>query len=381
MKKRILTIFLSAVMFLGIIPASIQAKDIKLWVNGDYVTGDVAPIVKNERTLVPIRQVSEALGLEVEWSQEDQQALVLVDDVVYAFFPGKSYYGAGDVKVDMDTTTVVYKDRIFLPLRVIAEAMGSKVSWDQENYTAVVGEGYMPSKAPAPSKNTFESVTVERVIDGDTIVVSGGQKVRLILVDTPETKHPTKGVEYFGKEASAYTTSKLAGKTVYLQKDVSETDKYGRLLRYVWLARPSSNEPSDSEVAKLCFNSILLENGYGKLATFPPDVKYADFFRTRQHIAMNNGYGLWGEGGADPTEPVVKPQPKKPDAKPKQQGKTKVYNTSPINASYIGNSNTGKFHKRGCSSVRRMSPGNMVGFSSRGAALSQGYSPCGRCHP
>lgn len=365
-------------LVVGLLPTYAQAASPRLWVNGKYITGDVAPIVRNNRTLVPMRQVSEALGLGIEWNQEAQQALVTIDDVVYAFMPDKPYYGAGDSKVDMDTTTVVYNNRIFLPLRVIAEATGSKVSWDQTSYTAVVGEGYVPAEAPTQSSNTFEEVVVERVVDGDTIVVSGGQKVRLILVDTPETKHPKKGVEYFGKEASAYTTSQLTGKTVYLQKDVSETDRYGRLLRYVWIARPSSNNPSNDEVASLCFNATLIKNGYGKLATFPPDIKYVDLFKSLERQARQANTGLWA-GGTAPEAP--KPTPQKPVAKPKASAPTKTYNSNPINAPYIGNSNSGKFHKRGCRSVQKMSPHNMVGFSSRNEAIGQGYSPCGRCHP
>ena len=365
-------------LVVGLLPTYAQAASPRLWVNGRYITGDVAPIVRNNRTLVPMRQVSEALGLDVEWNQEAQQALVTIDDVVYTFMPDKPYYGAGDSKVDMDTTTVVYNNRIFLPLRVIAEATGSKVSWDQTSYTAVVGEGYIPGEATV-SNNTFEEVVVERVIDGDTIVVSGGQKVRLILVDTPETKHPTKGVEYFGKEASEFTRNNLEGKTVYLEKDVSETDKYGRLLRYVWIARPSSDNPTKTEIGNMCFNAALLSGGYARLATFPPDVKYVDFFRTLENQARQSNAGLWGNGGAAPE--ATKPTPQKPVAKPKASAPTKTYNSNPINAPYIGNSNTGKFHKRGCRSVQKMSPHNMVGFSSRSAAIGQGYSPCGRCHP
>jgi len=75
--------------------------------------------------------------------------------------------------------------------------------------------------------------TVTHVVDGDTIELSTGEIVRYIGVDTPETKHPTKPVQCFGKEASAYNSSLVLGKTVILTKDISETDRYGRLLRYV----------------------------------------------------------------------------------------------------------------------------------------------------
>ena len=87
-----------------------------------------------------------------------------------------------------------------------------------------------------PDKLTnLDKVYVERVIDGDTFEIAGGEDIRLIGVDTPETKHPDKGVEYYGKEASKYTTSQLNGKTVYLEYDAEKRDKHQRVLAYVFL--------------------------------------------------------------------------------------------------------------------------------------------------
>ena len=97
-------------------------------------------------------------------------------------------------------------------------------------------------------------VQVERVIDGDTLRVRHQGKnytVRLIGVDTPETKHPTKAVQYFGREASAFTKAALEGKTVLLQKDRTgdTVDRYGRWLRYVLLDGDN-------------FNARLIRDGY-----------------------------------------------------------------------------------------------------------------------
>lgn len=391
-------------LIVGLLPSYAQAAAPKLWVNGQYVNADVAPVVESQRVLVPLRVISETLGYKVTWHQETQ-AIEITGSTNYVFFLGvqkalrltpeftsemladiengtptiDAIYKHGSERViwDLDVPPKAINNRTMVPIRIVAELLGNNVYWDQANYVVVIGDGYEETGSKA-SNNTFEAVTVERVIDGDTIVVSGNRKVRLILVDTPETKHPKKGVEYFGKEASAYTTSQLAGKTVYLQKDVSETDRYGRLLRYVWLARPSSNEPNNDEMASLCFNATLIKNGYGKLATFPPDIKYVDLFKSLERQARQANTGLWA-GGTAPEAP--KPTPKKPVAKPKASAPTKTYNSNPINAAYIGNSNTGKFHKRSCPSVNKMSPHNMVGFSSRNDAIGQGYSPCGRCHP
>ncbi len=77
--------------------------------------------------------------------------------------------------------------------------------------------------------------TVTRVVDGDTLVLDGGERIRLIGVDTPETVHPQKPVEYFGKEASAFTRRMADGQEVRLEYDQQRRDRYGPTLAYVWL--------------------------------------------------------------------------------------------------------------------------------------------------
>ncbi len=144
-------------------------------------------------------------------------------------------------------------------------------------------------------QNIPSGVTVTRVIDGDTIEVrmSGETyKVRLIGINTPES---TTRVEPYGKEAAEFTKSQLLGKKVYLEKDVSETDKYGRLLRYVWLKKPS--ELTDSEIRTKMFNAILVLEGYAQAATYPPDVKYAEYFAKYEAEARENNRGLWALEG------------------------------------------------------------------------------------
>ncbi|CCF85562.1 thermonuclease family protein [Nitrolancea hollandica] len=132
-------------------------------------------------------------------------------------------------------------------------------------------------------------------MDGDTIKVSinGGptQTVRIIGVDTPETKDPRKPVMCYGAEATAKTQEliDLAGGHVQLEKDVSETDKYDRLLRYVWLIHPDG---------KRMLNEELVKGGYAQSSTYPPDVKYQDLFVSAQREAREQGRGLWGACGS-----------------------------------------------------------------------------------
>ena len=141
------------------------------------------------------------------------------------------------------------------------------------------------------TSSTPTQAKVIRVIDGDTIEVQymlTKEKVRLIGVDTPETKHPKKSVQFYGEEASQFTTSQLLNKTIYLEYDVTMKDKYNRTLAYVWLY------PDKSDKRKM-FNSILLLEGYAKISTVPPNVKYVEYFKKYQTEAREQNKGLWNK--------------------------------------------------------------------------------------
>ena len=121
------------------------------------------------------------------------------------------------------------------------------------------------------------------VVDGDTIIVNiDGKKerVRLIGVDTPETKHPNKPVEYFGREASAFTKLMVEGKKVRLEYDWQKRDKYGRLLAYVYLEDGTF------------LNAEIIKQGYGFAYTRFP-FKFLDEFRQYERETRNNNKGLW----------------------------------------------------------------------------------------
>jgi micrococcal nuclease len=127
------------------------------------------------------------------------------------------------------------------------------------------------------------TVTVTRVVDGDTIDISpsvkGRSRVRLIGMDTPEVYF---GTQPYGPEASAFAKRELDGQEVKLELDVQKIDPYGRLLAYVYLPDGSM------------FNETLLEEGYAQVATFPPNVKYVDRFLEAQREARAANRGLWG---------------------------------------------------------------------------------------
>lgn len=126
-----------------------------------------------------------------------------------------------------------------------------------------------------------EAQRVNRVVDGDTIIVSGVGRVRLIGVDTPESVDPRRPVEFFGKEAGAFTRRLVDGKRVRLEYDWERTDRYGRTLAYVYL-------PDGTFV-----NAEIIRRGYGHAYTRFP-FEHLDRFRQFEREARQAGRGLWG---------------------------------------------------------------------------------------
>jgi len=128
--------------------------------------------------------------------------------------------------------------------------------------------------------------TVRRVVDGDTLVLENKERVRLIGVDTPETKHPRRPVEYFGKEASAFTKRMVQGKRVRLEFDqanahLGHKDRYRRTLAYVFLEDGTF------------LNAEIIKQGYGFAYTRFP-FKYSEEFTRYQREAREQRKGLWG---------------------------------------------------------------------------------------
>jgi len=167
----------------------------------------------------------------------------------------------------------------------------------------------------------YEIATCIEVIDGDTIKVEiDGKtyKVRYIGIDTPELHHPNKPVEEYAQEAYEFNKSLVDGKELKLVKDVSETDKYDRLLRYVY-------------VGDLFVNAELVEKGYANASPYPPDVAYEDEFRELETQARNAQIGLWVPEAEEPPKTAEEP-------KEEEKQEITVYIT-----------NTGsKYHRAGC---------------------------------
>lgn len=139
---------------------------------------------------------------------------------------------------------------------------------------------YAPTITPsqtAGDKITFAKVM--RVYDGDTIQIDTGQKVRYIGIDAAEV-YPVRIC--YSDEARKENEKLVLGNIVKLEKDVSETDKYGRLLRYVY-------------IGGIFVNDYLVRNGFVKVMTVPPDIKFSNLFLESEKSAKENSSGLWGK--------------------------------------------------------------------------------------
>lgn len=177
--------------------------------------------------------------------------------------------------------------------------------------------------------------TVARVVDGDTLVLDNGEKVRLVGVDTPETKDPRKPVQYFGQEATNFTKQMVEGKKVWVEFDqanahVGHKDKYGRTLAYVF-----------REDGKF-LNAEIVSNGFGHAYTQYP-FKYANEFKALERQAREQNKGLWN-GNAVSTS-----TPRSPDttivANNRSHSAKQVAGSTPAfdsNGTIVGTTPTGK---------------------------------------
>jgi micrococcal nuclease len=212
----------------------------------------------------------------------------------------------------------------------------------------------------------YASAKVLRVVDGDTIEVSfqgEKEKVRLIGIDTPESVHPDKSRNVpYGKIASQFTEEALLGRTVGLEFDVQERDRYNRLLAYV-------------HVDGVLFNRLLLEEGHASVATYPPNVRYVDDFTAAQQTARESGKGQWGNGALGAGQSV---EDGRDNGQDDAAGKGE---TAEQPGAFIASARSKKFHTQDCASGKRITENNALYFATRDAAVEAGFSPCQNCSP
>lgn len=174
-----------------------------------------------------------------------------------------------------------------------ADSTLSKILTPKPTLVPTVAESVQDQTVQQEADQKVEGAKVERqiahvvkVVDGDTITVSINgttDTIRIIGLNTPETVDPRKGVECFGREASAFAKQTLSGKTVYLEPDASqsERDKYGRLLRFVFL-----EDNSD-------YGKVAIQEGFGYEYTYDLPYRYQTEYKQAQQQAQTYKRGLW----------------------------------------------------------------------------------------
>ena len=217
--------------------------------------------------------------------------------------------------------------------------------------------------------NEIEIAEVSDVVDGDTIkVYLNGKKytIRMIGIDTPESVHPDKSKNtVYGQKASEYAKEMFfEGQTVYLSKDISDKDKYDRLLRYIWLEKPTDLN-NETEIRQKMYNAKVLLDGYANAYEYAPDDTLYPLFLSFEAEAAEQERGLWAENGL--SEENIK----------KVEEDQKTLESIEGEYAFIGNKNTKKLHSPLCSSLPKQE--NRVYFQSEEEALQQGYTIDKRC--
>ena len=179
--------------------------------------------------------------------------------------------------------TAILAAGIFLFAVCCAQDVDIKYNSDKGIFSMPFGKSY-----------NYSDIIVQRTVDGDTLVLENGERVRLIGIDTPEL-HPSEKlnrdserthqdigtIQKLGERAYQFTKKLVEGKSVSLEFDLEKYDKYNRLLAYVYL--------KDGTFV----NAEIVKEGYASLMSIPPNVKYADLFNKLYQEARENRRGLW----------------------------------------------------------------------------------------
>ena len=172
------------------------------------------------------------------------------------------------------------------------------------------------------------------VIDGDTFMLATGEKVRLIGIDAPE-----KGEQYYN-ESKEMLEDLILDKIIALERDISNHDLYGRLLRYAY-------------VNEIFVNGELVSLGYAEAAEYPPDTRYADELKQLENDAKASNLGIWYS---------------------EEQGDDSCIELGcPAGTSYVGSINSDKYHSCDSRFAKMISPENIICFASEADASEQGY--------
>jgi len=193
--------------------------------------------------------------------------------------------------------------------------------------------------APSAPSGQPAAAVVAQVLDGDTLVLAGGQKVRLLGIDAPELEKAGQPAGFLAHKAKKVLTDLASGQQVRLHYDALRYDRYGRLLAVLYLADGTN------------LNRELVRQGLARVYTIPPNLRFREELLQAQREAILAQRGIWRQA-LKQDEPY-----------------------------YVGNKNSHILHRPHCPLGEKTAPGNRVRFDSKTQALLGGFSPCRSCQP
>ena len=193
-------------------------------------------------------------------------------------------------------------------------------------------------------ENITSLAVVDRIVDGDTVELNNSEKVRFICVNTPEKN------EDGYLEATNFLRETLLNKTVLLVKDTSDKDKYGRLLRYVYL---------DGKLV----NSLIAEKGFGESFPFEPDTSLCNEIKTAEEKAKFDKIGIWAAEEEIKESEVLDP----------------CISLGCNGSVAVGSKNSDKWHYCYCKWAKKIKESNLVCFKTTEEAEKKGYTQTGSC--
>lgn len=383
-------------------------ESIKLWINGNYVQTDTAPVIENNRTLVPVRVISENLGIPVEWNAENQQILLQKGETVIAFEIGKAEYGFGDIPNSLDVAPKIINNRTMVPVRAISEIFENKVDWDNTNRTVVIGDGYVKPIAPQ-----------ETGLDANKLIqVDGGN---LSGYREPNVK---VNVGFGNREYWAYTNEhgqlvKVSAKQIILQDEINEPVKSNGRYYYDEAKVPGTESPDLDEGHVIADSLGGVSNAYnitpqnstlnrhgdqaymekvirdairagGSCTDFVATITYPNsttqipnhynFKYVLNGIAVEDSFNnanpdVVNKKNIASTPPPVVQKPVNTPAvqKPVSKGTTQNYIADTKQGVIKGNRKSKIYHVPGGASYNRISVNNTVYFNSESDAQAAGY--------
>lgn len=176
-KKIFFTLF---ALYITILPTkTFAAEDVKLWINGDYIRNEATPIIENNRTLVPIRVISENLGYRVNWDNKNQIVTIendskekiqlQINNNIVTVLNSAESNDLFSKKISLDASPKIVSNRTFVPIRAISELFGNKINWDNANRTVIIGDGYTPMIPEVTDKaqnniSTIKNLNLQHII-------------------------------------------------------------------------------------------------------------------------------------------------------------------------------------------------------------------------